>query len=231
MSATSSSARIAIVTGGNSGIGQAIAENLARDHHVYALSRRAASESPFTDHAAITPVSLDIRDHAQVAEFIASLPRIDVLIHSAAIAKRFSVADATPDDWQQQFAINVFAPAELTRQALPKLRQQHGQVVFINSGSGTRPLPGHAVYSASKFALHALAETLRNEERQHGVRVATVYPGPTATPMNPLTPEESERDKSAPASIASAVRLIVDSTPDSQVTELVVRPFNDPAAR
>lgn len=221
---------VAVVTGGTSGIGLAIARTLARDHQVYVIGRRpVASESE--EHAHLIPVSLDIRDSGAVAGFVATLPRLNVLVHSAAVAQPYRVAEATPEVWQHHFAINVFAPAELTRLALPKLRDSRGQIVFINSGSGTRALAGHTVYSASKFALHALAEALRNEEREQGVRVATVYPGPTDTPMNRPQHGDDPLTRSSPQSIASAVRLIVDTDEDSQVTEVVVRPRHDPAAR
>lgn len=221
---------LAVVTGGTSGIGLAIARTLARDHQVYVIGRRpVASESE--EHTHLIPVSLDIRDSGAVADFVATLPRLDVLVHSAAVAQPYRVAEATPEVWQHHFAINVFAPAELTRLALPKLRESQGQIVFINSGSGTRALAGHTVYSASKFALHALAEALRNEEREQGVRVATVYPGPTDTPMNRPQHGDDPLTRSSPQSIASAVRLIVDTDEDSQVTEVVVRPRHDPAAR
>lgn len=221
---------VAVVTGGTSGIGLAIAQTLIRDHQVYVIGRRpVAFESE--EHRPLIPVSLDIRDSGAVADFIATLPRLDVLVHSAAVAQPYRVAEATPEVWQHHFSINVFAPAELTRQALPKLRDSRGQIVFINSGSGTRALAGHTVYSASKFALHALAEALRNEEREQGVRVATVYPGPTDTPMNRPQHGDDPLTRSSPHAIASAVRIIVDTREDSQVTEVVVRPRHDPAAR
>ncbi|MFW2380078.1 SDR family NAD(P)-dependent oxidoreductase, partial [Aliarcobacter butzleri] len=77
-----------------------------------------------------------------------------------------------------------------------------GQVVFINSGSGTLALEGHAVYSASKFALHALAHALRKEESANGVRVGTVAPGPTDTPLNKKGPDADPLAFSRPASVA-----------------------------
>ena len=230
MTSGTSQLPVAMVTGGTSGIGLAIAQALARDHRVYIVGRRPV-EPDAEEHPHLTPVSLDIRDSAGVADFIATLPRLDVLVHSAAVAQPYRVAEATPEIWQHHFAVNLFAPAELTRLALPKLRDSRGQIVFINSGSGTRPLAGHTVYSASKFALHALAEALRNEEREQGVRVATVYPGPTDTPMNRPQPTDDPLARSSPHSIASAVRLIVDTPEDSQITEVVVRPRHDPAAR
>ena len=221
---------VAVVTGGTSGIGLAIARALLHDHLVYVVGRRPVEEGS-DDHSSMIQVSLDIRDNRALSEFVDTLPRLDVLVHSAAVARAYRVAEATAEVWQQHFSINLFAPAELTRLALPKLRDSRGQIIFINSGSGTRALAGHTVYSASKFALHALAEALRNEEREQGVRVATVYPGPTDTPMNRSPHTDDPLARSSPQSVASAVRLIVDTGEDSQVTEVVVRPRHDPAAR
>lgn len=221
---------VAVVTGGTSGIGLAIARILARDHLVYIIGRRPVAPDD-EEHVHLVPVSLDICDSAAVADFVATLPRLDVLVHSAAVSQPYRVSEATPEVWQYHFAVNVFAPAELTRLALPKLRDSRGQIVFINSGSGTRPLAAHTVYSASKFAVHALAEALRNEEREQGVRVATVYPGPTDTPMNRPRQTDDPLARSSPYSIASAVRLIVDTSEESQITEVVVRPRHDPAER
>lgn len=231
MSHTASPLPVALITGGTSGIGLAIAHALARDHQVYIIGRRPVAPALLADRPSLTPVSLDICDSPALAAFIATLPRLDVLVHSAALAEPYRVAEATPDIWQRHFAINLFAPAELTRLTLPALRASQGQIVFINSGSGTRPLAGHTVYSASKFALHALAEALRNEEREHGVRVATLYPGPTDTPMNRPNDRDDPLARSSPQAIAQAVRLIVDTTEESQITEVVVRPRHDPAGR
>ncbi|QTF08678.1 SDR family oxidoreductase [Brenneria izadpanahii] len=222
---------VALVTGGTSGIGLAVAHDLARDHQVYVIGRRRADATPLAGHPNVIPVSLDLRDGEALAAWAAALARLDVLVHSAAVSQPFSVAAATPEIWRHQFDINLFAPAELTRLTLPALRASRGSIVFINSGSGTRPLAGHTVYSASKFALRALAEALRNEEREHGVRVATVYPGPTDTPMNRPGEEDDPLARSSPHSIAKAVRLVIDTDEDSQITEVVVRPRHDPAQR
>lgn len=231
MSETRSQRPVAVVTGGTSGIGHAIAQDLARDHQVYIIGRRGVEASPLAGHPHVIPVSLDLRDQAALRDWTVTLSQLNVLVHSAAAAQRFSVAAATPEIWRQHFDINLFAPAELTRLTLPLLRISRGQIVFINSGSGTRPLPGHTVYSASKFALYALAEALRNEEREQGVRVATLYPGPTDTPLNRPGEQDDPHAHSSPQAMANAVRLIVDIEENSQITEVVVRPRLDPARR
>ena len=235
---TTAALPVAIVTGGTSGIGLATVKLLAQDHQVYAIGRNPQILHGLASLAHVQPVTLDITDFTAVAAFTATLSRVDVLVHSAAISVQSTVFAATPELWQQHLNINVVAPAELTRQLLPALREHRGKVVFINSGSGTLALAGHAVYSASKFALTALAHALRTEESEHGVRVATVAPGPTDTPMNQASRARAgnlaaidPRQYLAAESVARAIRFIVDSPEDTQIADIVVRPRRDKAQR
>ncbi|GAA4478374.1 SDR family oxidoreductase [Gluconacetobacter asukensis] len=223
---------VALVTGATSGIGFAIVEILATDHDVIACGRSKAGLERLAAIPHVRPVYLDLTDPASFPPLVAHAPRLDVLVHSAAISERHTLEQGNPAAWQTSFAMNVFAPAELTRIFLPALRATRGQVVFIGSGAGTRAVPGHIIYSATKFALRAMADALRLEEVDNGLRVATVAPGPTATPMNradrdPLDTDEPHLARgslSDPKAHAAAVRLVVDAPPDSQVTEITVRP-------
>ena len=233
-----SSFPVAVVTGGTSGIGLAVVHNLARDHRVYALGRNKDSLITLRLIENVDAVEIDLHDFDAIARFVGEIPAIDVLVHSAAISKPLRLENTTPEDWQQQFSINVFAPAEFTKLALPALRKQEGQVVFIGSGSGTKADGGNTVYCASKFALSALAHALRQEESKHGVRVSTVAPGPTDTPMNRKTRESQgnfeaidPREYSTPKSVAAAVRLVIDASDDTQITDIAVRPRRDKAKR
>jgi len=229
---------VAVVTGGTSGIGLAIVQDLARDHQVYALGRNKDSLTALRQRENIEAVELDLLDFAAAERFIREIPGIDVLVHSAAVSRPLRLEQATPEDWQQQFSINVFAPAQLTRLALPALRKQEGQIIFIGSGSGTKAEGGNTVYCASKFALNALAHALRQEESEYGVRVSTVAPGPTDTPMNRKTRESQgnfeaidSREYSTPGSVAAAVRLVISASDDTQITDIAVRPRRDKAKR
>jgi len=220
---------VALVTGATGGIGSAIARRLATDHHVLAIGRRAGALAGLSADPHIEAVALDLLDLNGMESYIGSLDRLDVIVHSAAVSDRFTIAQADAAEWRRQLELNVVVPAELTRMALPHLRRAHGQVVFINSGAGLRSYPTHTLYSATKFALKAVADGLRGEERENGVRVASVHPGPTDTPMLAGDLRKADREYESekyirPESIASAVRLVVDATPDAQVTDLVVRP-------
>lgn len=213
---------LVIVTGGASGIGLAITENLARDRDVIALGRAPEKLVALLGRPHIHPIALELTDGAALARFAAPFTRLDGLVHSAAISVKASLETSVLPDWERSFATNVFAPAELTRLLLPALRAAQGTVVFISSGAAVKAVPGHMIYSASKFALRGVADALRLEEVANGIRVATVAPGPTITPMNRSTPEPGRF--SDPASHAAAVRLVLDTPGDSHVTEVIVRP-------
>ncbi|MBE9604344.1 SDR family oxidoreductase [Acetobacteraceae bacterium H6797] len=222
---------IALVTGGASGIGLAITEDLARTHQVLALSRDPEKLAAVAKLPHVQAIAAELTDAEALERVAAPLARLDVLVHSAAISGLNTLESASLADWRASFETNVFAPAELTRLLLPALRAAEGQVIFISSGAGTRPVPDRLVYTASKHALRGLTDALRIAEAPKGLRVATVAPGPTDTPMNRRGRKaETGSDERLPgrfsdaAAHAAAVRLVVDMTPDSQVTEVVVRP-------
>lgn len=225
-------APVALVTGATGGIGSAIAARLAEDHHVLAIGRRTKRLAELSATPGIESVALDLLDLGAMEAYISALPQLDVIVHSAAISDRFTLAEADAGEWRRQFEINVVVPAELTRFALPLLRKAQGQVIFINSGAGLRSYPTHTVYSATKFALKAVADGLRGEERANDVRVATVHPGPTDTPMLAGDLRKAGREYESekyirPESIAAAVRSVVDAGDDAQWTDVVVRPRDE----
>jgi NADP-dependent 3-hydroxy acid dehydrogenase YdfG len=155
--------------------------------------------------------------------------RLDLVVHSAGVADLGAVEETSPATWQRTLAVNLAAPAELTRLTLPALRAARGHVVFINSGAGLTANPGWGAYAASKFGLRALADSLRGEEAARGVRVTTVFPGRTATAM-----QQHVRDQEGgeylpdqyiqPQSVAQAVLAAVLLPRDAHLTELTVRP-------
>ncbi|NQX26653.1 SDR family oxidoreductase [Microbacteriaceae bacterium VKM Ac-2854] len=224
---------VAVVTGAAAGgIGTSIARDLARTHRVVAIVRdapRAAALFAAAPSPGVEFVELDLTDVERFEAALAHLDRVDVLVHAAAVSERFTLADAPVSAWRSHLDVNVIAPAMLTQALLERLRTARGQVVFVNSGAGVRAVPTTSVYTASKFALNGLADAFRGEESAHGVRVATVYPGETATPML----QKDRLDRGAaweperyidPLSIAAAIRSVVDASPDAQLTHLHVRP-------
>jgi len=224
---------VAVVTGATGGIGRACVADLARDHDVVALGRDTAQLAELAELAHVTVRAAELTDFAALPAAVGDLDRVDVLVHSAAVAGRTTVEGASVGEWRAQLELNVVAPAELTRLLLPALRAARGTVVFVNSGSGFTARAGDAVYAASKFALRALADSLRQEVEADGVAVGSVHPGPVDTQMqreiqaslgNEYVPERYIR----PESVAAAVRAVVDAGEDAQLTTVSVRPRAEP---
>ena len=125
--------------------------------------------------------------------------------------------------------MNLLAPVELTRLALPALRAARGTVVMVNSGAGLRAGPTWSAYAASKFGLRAFADALRQEEVDHGVRVTSVFPGRTATPMQQQVHAQEGReydaeDWLAPATVAATIVHVLDLPADATVPDVTVNP-------
>lgn len=221
---------LALVTGASRGIGAEIARQLAPTHRLLLGGRDATA---LTELAAelrdAEPWPVELTDPDALATAVRGIDRLDVLVHSAGVADIASVEHSPAALWRQMFEVNVVAVAELTRLLLPALRAAAGQVILINSGSGLRVNPGWGAYAASKFAVRAFADVLRQEEEPHGIRVTSIHPGRTDTDMQRAvrTAEHAafEPEKYLkPESVARAVHTAVTASPDAHLTEIVIRP-------
>lgn len=223
-----------VLTGAGSGIGRLVAERLhARGDTLILIARddrRAADlTAAFPGSAAVTS---DLADPTALADAVAAaaLPEaIDGIVHAAGIVELGTVAELPVDAWTSQLTVNLVAPAELTRLLLPRVRAARGQIVFVNSGAGLTAHAGWAAYAASKHGLKALADALRSEEAEHGVRVTTVYPGRTATPMQETVHaqegEAYDPDRWIdPESLATVILTALDLPRDAVISDLTVRP-------
>lgn len=222
----------ALITGASRGIGRAIAEDLGTTHHVLVGGSSAERVAEVVESLpSAEPFVADLTDPDAVAAAVqrAGLSELDVLVHSAGVAGSGEVGSAAGDLWRWMFEINVFAVADLTRLTLPALREARGQVVAINSGSGYTSRGGGGIYSGTKFALRALTDALRDEERGV-VRVTSVHPGRVDTDMQRDLQSRlgnQNYDGSiyiAPESVAQTVRLAVDLPEESMVENLAIRP-------
>ncbi|MBP2331318.1 SDR family oxidoreductase [Corynebacterium freneyi] len=223
---------IALITGASRGIGRAIARDLGHDHHVLVGSTTPeGAAAVVAELPSAEPFAADVTDPEALAAAIDAAGLggevgIDVLVHSAGIWAKSNVADADRDEWSRLLDVNVVSVVDLTRRLLPALRRARGTVVAINSGSGYKSGPGLGLYSASKFALRAVTDALREEERDR-VRVSSVHPGRVDTDMQVQIMGADGYDGTKYVhvdSIAAAVRLCVDATEDCIVEEVTVRP-------
>lgn len=223
-----------LLTGAGSGIGSVVARRLIdRGDQVVLLVRDAGRARQLAERfpGAQTLVG-DLSNPGRLSWALSkqALPeRIDSLIHVAGVVDLGAVADLPPSLWEQQLAVNLVGPAELTRLLLPVLRVSRGRVVFVNSGAGLNAHAGWSAYAASKHGLKALAESLRAEEASHGVRVTSIYPGRTATPMQEKVHQQEGREYDASRyiaaeSVATTILLALDLPDDAHLTDLTVRP-------
>lgn len=223
-----------VITGAGSGIGAAVAHRLhARGDDLVLHARDAgrAKELAAEFPGARTLVGdLSDPDRLSWAFSHQTLPdRVDSLLHIAGVVDLGRVGELTPKSWRHQLNVNLIAPAELTRHFLPQLRTSRGHVVFVNSGSGLNAHAEWSAYAASKHGLKALADSLRHEEHGNGIRVTSVYPGRTASPMQAKVHQQEGRayDPSqwtAPESVATTILMCLDLPRDAEVNDLTVRP-------
>ncbi|KHK96867.1 short-chain dehydrogenase [Microbacterium mangrovi] len=222
-----------LLTGATSGIGAALAAALhARGDDLVLIARSDATARRLG--RAFPDATVLVADLERPESLEASLagrmpPALDSVLHVAGVCDLGPVAQLGAGEWQRTLAVNLAAPAELTRLALPALRAAAGRVVFVNSGAGLAASPDWSAYAASKFGLRALADALRAEERANGVRVTSVYPGRTATPMQQRVHEQEGADYDAdawiqPGSVVTAILTALDLPRDADLTDLRVRP-------
>jgi len=219
-----------LVTGAGSGIGRVVAERLLeRGDDVWLLARSAERAHDLReDHPGATVLVADL-SFPESVESLELPDSLDSVVHAAGIVELGPLSDLSVEDWASQLRVNLVSPATLTRVALPALRAARGTVVFVNSGAGLNAHPGWSAYAASKFGLRALADSLRAEELEQGVRVTSVFPGRTATPMQVKVHAQEGKEYDAddwidPATVADAIIRVLDLGDDATITDLSVRP-------
>lgn len=240
MDDTSGVNRTAIVTGASSGIGEATARLLAQSGYNVALAARREdrlnSLASELGNGAL-PVPTDVTDPsscaALVARAIERFGAVDALVNNAGIGLYGPIAESDPEDWRRMFDVNVLGVLYATRAAVRRmLEQKRGDVVFISSVAGRRvPRADGTVYAATKHAITAVAEGLRMDMSDKGVRVTTVEPGLVRTefPENSYSSAEefyAQKDY-APIEaedVARAVLYALDQPRNVSVNEILLRP-------
>jgi NAD(P)-dependent dehydrogenase (short-subunit alcohol dehydrogenase family) len=181
--------KVALVTGGSTGIGRAVARHLAEaGARVVVTGRHEATlRESAAQHPQIAYVVADVADPKDAARTVEEVRRrhgrLDILVNNAGVAAVVPLGDAVPAHVRDVFDVNVLGLIELTRQALPLLRQARGAVVNVASVVADRPLGNMSVYAASKAAVVALTRAWAQELAADGVRVNAVSPGPIETPI------------------------------------------------
>ncbi len=240
--------KVVAITGASSGIGQATATLLARLGAKTVVGARRIDRLDDLVHAAsrdgveLVATHLDVRSRDSVQSFVdltvERFGRIDVLINNAGVMPLSRISAGLVGEWEETIDVNVKGVLYGIASALPHMKRQgQGHIVNLASIGAYRAYPGAAVYCASKFAVWAISDGLRQEELDGDIRVTVVSPGTTTSELaNSITDPQAAaamREFRAitiePEAIARAIAYAIAQPPDVDVSEIVVRPTRSPA--
>ena len=209
-----------LVTGASSGIGRAVAVELARrSHTVFAAARRQAALSDLAaTHPGIVAVSMDVTDEDSIAKAWKIIDAategggVDVLVNAAGFALTGPLETLSSREVKQQFDTNVFGLLAVTRTVLPRMRSRGaGRVINISSIVGRMSFPAMGAYGATKYAVEALSDSLRMELAPLGIKVVLIEPGFVATDI--FAASTQERDRAVAPEPSPAVEDIAAYSP------------------
>ena len=230
--------KVALVTGAGRGIGRAISLMLVQSgcRVILAARTRAQLEEVHREirdrggEALAVPTDLtQDEDIQQLVETSRSWGAVDILINNAGWGKRAPVVKGNIDDWDRTFHVNLRAPMILAKMLLPgMIEKSEGAVINIGSVSGKTGEANGAAYAASKFGLIGFTQSLYEEVREYGIKVAVILPGYVNTPLIPPN-RQIDRSKMIQADdIAQAVHYVLTSPATCCPVEITVRPQRTP---
>ncbi len=236
---------VAVVTGASSGIGLAIARRLAADGYDLAICARredklaAAADLLRRQDINVLSQTVDLRDEAQILDFFAAVKakwgQLNVLVNNAGLGHKESLMTGETAAWREMLEVNVLALCICTREAISLMQPANsGHILHISSMSGHRVPAITGVYSASKFAVRSLTETLRRElrEAQSSIRISSVSPGIVETEFAEKyhqSAKAAEKTYSQFAvlkavDIANAVAYALSQPEHVEINDILVRP-------
>ena len=235
MTSTPLEEKTALVTGAGRGIGRAIAVALAKAGCTVVITARTAPELAAVRQEIVAAkgkasiVQADLTRDDELHALIETCGPVDFLINNAGWGKRATVVRSRVDDWDQTFRVNLRAPMILAKELLPAMiKKGEGAVINIGSVSGKTGEANGAAYSASKFGLIGFTQSLYEEVREQGIKVAVILPGFVDTPMIPPV-KHLDRSKMIQANdVAQAVLYILNAPPTACPVEITIRPQRTP---
>jgi len=237
--------KVALVTGASSGIGEATAVALAAEGASVAIGARrqdrldALQAKLESDGTKVVTLSLDVTDERAcrqaVEQTTSGLGGLDILVNNAGVMLLGPIVDADTEDWRRMLNTNVLGLMYMTHAALPHLvGQGSGDIVNISSVAGRVARLGSGVYNASKWAVNAFSESLRQEVTEKGVRVVIVEPGAVDTELTDHITHAGAKQQSKEwtssirslhsEDIANAIVYAVTQPDYVAVNEVLVRP-------
>lgn len=242
MTTSTETFELAIVTGSSTGIGRATAQRLAADgfHVLAGVRNHRDAEKIAGEH--IEPVILDVTNDEHIASVVDRVVNdperrpLRAVINNAGIAVNAPIEVLTLDDWRHQFDVSVFGQIALTRALLPLLLTSRGRIVNITSVGGRIAMANYGAYSAAKFAMEAVSDSLRREVQDFGVHVIKVTPGAVRTNLtdsglatsgrivNTMTADQHNRyDDLTKAFVAQAEAFARDGVTPEQAAAVISR--------
>jgi NAD(P)-dependent dehydrogenase (short-subunit alcohol dehydrogenase family) len=223
--------RAALITGGSSGIGLAIARMLRDEGLELTLSARTpekleSAANELGAHAVIANVADDEDCERLVEEHKERFGRLDVLVNSAGVGLGGPSEEMTTKRWDLQLDVNLRGTFVVTRTAIPMLRESRGLVVNLASIAGTVPVPGLAAYGASKAGVISLTNSMNRELEADGIRICALCPGFVDTPMASWTGMSAD-EMIQPEDCAEIVRLLLRLSPAARIPQVVVERLGD----
>jgi len=217
----------ALITGGSSGIGLAIARMLRDEGFMLTLASRTAAkvEAAAADLGA-TAIAADVSNPEDcsrvVSEHVEREGGLDLLVNSAGVGIAGRVEDAQLKHIDRQLAINLRGLVLVTQAAVPHLRKTRGWIVNLASIAGTQPVPSLPIYAATKAAVISLTHSLNADLDEDGVRSIAICPGFVDTPMAEFSGLPAE-EMIQPEDCAEVVRMCLRLSPRAQIPEVVIR--------
>jgi NADP-dependent 3-hydroxy acid dehydrogenase YdfG len=236
--------KVVVITGASSGLGEATARLLSTQGATVVLGARrvdriqALADALAAGGGTALAVETDVTDRGQVQRLVDAAVqrygRIDVIINNAGLMPQSLLERLKVDEWDRMIDVNIKGVLYGIAAALPHMqRQKGGQIINVSSVAGHKVGPGSAVYSATKHAVRALSEGLRQEVKPYGIRTTVISPGAVATelPNTVSDPDVAERinklydDVAIPAdSFARAVAFAMSQPDDVDINEILFRP-------
>jgi short-subunit dehydrogenase len=223
--------KAALITGGSSGIGLALARMLREDGYELTLvARRPEKLAAAAEELGAEQVAANLSDDAECVRAVVAHAerwgRMDVLVNSAGIGIGGSFGDLETKKIDLQLDVNLRATMVVTREALPLLRESRGTILTLASIAGTIPVPGLSVYAATKAALLSWTNSLNREEAEHGVRATALSPAFVATAMTDWTGLPAE-EMIQPEDVVELARAVLRLSPRARVPNIVVERVGD----
>ena len=231
--------RVALVTGGGRGLGEAICKTLARagatvvvgdirDEQAEEVARGICAKE-----SRARSMRLDVTDEAGasqvIAQITAELGRLDVLVNNAGVDLTVPIDELSMADWDRIVAVNLRGPFLMAKLALGTMRRQkRGHIVNIVSTAAKRAWPNASAYHASKWGLLGLSHAMHVEARPHNIKVTAVVAGGMRTPfLLDRFPELDPAVLQAPENVAETIRFVLTQPDETVIPEIMVLPMRE----